>query len=57
MKIVQALEYSNILLKEIAKTIQNERKKTKSMIFRNVERNVNRKRSIKGNPNCQNILS
>ena len=33
MKIVQALEYSNILLKEITKTIQNERKKNKKHDF------------------------
>ena len=33
MKIVQALENSNILLKEVTKTIQNERKKQKGGLF------------------------
>ena len=37
MKIVQALEYSNILLKGITKTTENETK-TKRRIFRNVIR-------------------
>ena len=36
MKIVQALEYSNILLKGVTKTIKNENKKIKRKIFENV---------------------
>ena len=39
LKIVQALEDSNILLKEVAKTIKNETKKAKRRIFRNLSRN------------------
>ena len=55
MKIVQALEDYNILLKGITKTIENEKKK-KRMIFRNVIRyfrckfigkHVNKKRNSK----------
>ena len=33
MKIVQALEYSNILLKGVTKTIENEKKKNKKEDF------------------------
>ena len=36
IKIVQALEDSNILLKWVTKTIKNETKKTKRMIFKYV---------------------
>ena len=36
MKIVQALEDSNILLKGVTKTIKNETKKTKMRIFKYV---------------------
>ena len=38
IKIVQALEDSNILLKGITKTIKNETKEEKKRIFRNVIR-------------------
>ena len=37
MKIIQALQDSNILLKEVTKTIKNETKKTKRRIFKNVK--------------------
>ena len=36
MKIVQALDYSNILLKGVAKTIKNETKEKKKKIFKYV---------------------
>ena len=38
LKIVQALEDSNILLKGITKTIKNETKEKKRRIFSNVNR-------------------
>ena len=38
MKIIQALQDSNILLKEVTKTIKNETKKTKRRTFKNVIR-------------------
>ena len=38
MKIVQALEDSNILLKGVTETIKKRNKKTKKRIFRNVIR-------------------
>ena len=43
MKIVQALEYSNILLKRVTKTIKNETKRQKREIFENVIRYFRRK--------------
>ena len=43
MKIVQALEYSNILLKRVTKTIKNETKRQKRGIFENVIRYFRRK--------------
>ena len=38
MKIVQALEDSNVLLKGVTKTIKNETKKTKRRVFKHVIR-------------------
>ena len=38
IKIIQALENSNILIKGVTKTIKNETKKTKSRIFKYVIR-------------------
>ena len=39
MKVVQALEDFNTLLKGVTETIQNETKKTKRRIFKYVNRN------------------
>ena len=38
MKIIQALEDSNMLLKGVTKTIKNEKKRTKRKIFKYVIR-------------------
>ena len=58
MKIVQALEYSNMLLKGVTKTIKNETKEQEGgflgMLFfryprcKLIRKHVNRKRSLKG---------
>ena len=65
MKIVQALEDSNLLLKRITKAIENETKKQKRRIFRNVVRYfrsyffrkyVNRKRNAHGNKERKGVL-